>query len=322
MRASFFILAFLGSLSIFGYGQQSDSLTRKQISIEELGNDMKRLVELNAPIKNGTDFSTVESIHLNHATVDQIIEVTDPYLNSTIPNSKHLCEFLLMHAVLYQASNELERQELVEVLCKNFLTEESLHFLNNTLLLLRKKDFNDSAKKYVVGLINSLTTYYYGLPAQFLSTAQITKSIPFLWKIVDTSFKTIQNRDIDVLASLARMNEKKAGRLLAEYYNSSFNNWGDFSAKTGEFWRHFLIAKNLAFSLDSTVLNCLIKEFRAIDINYSFRDGDSGFYPAQYLGACIASMIENYPYRKEDYALKPKELLDWLSTNDIQVKDK
>jgi hypothetical protein len=210
---------------------------------------------------------------------------------------------------------------VVEVLCRNFLDRDHFHFLNNTLLILNEKDFNDTAKKYVARLIDDLPGLDYGLSAKFLSVAQIKKSIPLLWKIVDTNFKTMQHRDLDVLASLARLKEKRAGTLLSGYYNSDFNKWGDFSSKTSDFWRHFLIAKNLAFSLDKTDLNCFIKEFRALDLNYFFRDGDTGFYPAQYLGACIASMLKNYPFEKEDYSVKPRQLLEWLTTNDIQLKD-
>jgi hypothetical protein len=320
MRTSVITLIFFWCFPIIGVCQQSETL-KKQSSITELASDMQRLVELNRPIKNGLDLSGVEAVNLNHATVSQLIQVTTPFINSSIPNSKYLCEALLMHALFYQSKNEREKQKVVEVLCKNFLARESFHFLNNTLLVLTEKDFTDTAKKYIEGLIDDLTTLDYGLAAQFLAVAQITKSIPFLWKRVDTNFKTMRHSDLDVLASLARMKETKAGILLSTYYNSSFNKWGDFTTKTGDFCRHFYIAKNLVFSLDATVLDCLIKEFRAIDINYSFRDGDSGFYPAQYLGACIASMINNYPYEKESYSLRPKELLEWLATNDIQLKD-
>ena len=291
------------------------------MSIADLTRDMQRLVELNTSIKNGLDLSRNEAINLNQATVSQLIQVTTPYLNSPIPNSRYLCQNLLMHALFYQVKNESEKQKVVEILCRNFLGKDNFHFLNNTLPILNEKDFNDTAKTYVARLIDYLPSLDYGLSAKFLSVAQIKQSIPLLWKIVDTNFKTMQHRDLDMLASLARMNENKAGTLLSEYYNSGFNKWGDFSNKTGDFWRHFLIAKNLAFSLDSTVLNCFIKEFRAIDINYFLRDGDTGFYPAQYLGACIASMIKNYPFEKEDYSLNPKQLLEWLTTNDIQLKE-
>ncbi|HET6227520.1 MAG TPA: hypothetical protein VFF27_14655 [Bacteroidia bacterium] len=323
MRAAFFFIVFLGSISILTSGQQSNTVTKNQISITQLTNDMKRLVELNIPIKNGLDLSGNEAENLNHATVSQLIQVTTPYLNSAIPNSRNLCQRLLMHALLYQVKNEADKQKVVEILCAHFLDKENFHFLNTTLLVLTEKDFNKTAKKHIARLIDDLPGSDYGLSAQFLSVAQIKQSIPLLWKFVDTNFKTMQREDIDVLASLARMKEKRAGILLCEYYNSDFNKWGDFLNKTGDFSRHFFIAKNLAFSLDSTVLSCLIKEFRAIDINYSFRDGDYGFYPAQYLGACIASMIKNYPFDKEDYSLKPKQLLDWVNnTNDIQIKDR
>ena len=323
MGAAFFFIAFLGSISILTSGQQSGTARKSQISITQLTKDMKSLVEINIPRKNGLDLSGNEALNLNSATVSQLIQVTIPYLNSAIPNSRYLCQRLLMHALFYQVKNEPEKQRVVEILCKNFLNKENFHFLNTTLPILNEKDFNSAAKKYVARLIDNLPGSDYGLSAQFLSVAQIRQSVPLLWKFVDTNFKTMQHRDLDVLASLARMKEKKAGILLCEYYNSDFNKWGDVLNKTGDFWRHFLIAENLAFSLDSTVLSCLIKEFRAIDINYYLRDGDSGFYPAQYLGACIASMIKNYPFEKEDYSLKPKQLLDWLNnTNDIQIKDR
>jgi len=321
MRLSFILLAFLWSISFVASGQQRDTLVKNKITISELSSDMQSLVELNASIQNGLDLSKTEAINLQCATVSQLIEVTSPYLTSPIPNARYLCQSLLIHALFYQVKDELEKQKVVEVLCRNFLDKDHFQFLNNTLPILNEKDFNDTAKKYVASIIDDLAGFDYPLSAKFLSAAQIKQSIPLLWRMVNTDFQTLQHSDVDVLASLARMNEKRAGTLLCEYYNSDFNQWGDFSTKTGTFWRHFLIAKKLAFSLDRTVLNCLIKEFRAIDINYFFRDGDSGFYPAQYLGACIASMIKNYPYEKEDYSLKPKQLLEWLATNDIKLKD-
>ena len=55
----------------------------------------------------------------------------------------------------------------------------------------------------------------------------------------------MQHRDIEVLA-FARMNEKKTGILLAEYYNSSFSYFGDPITKKGDLCRHFILAKKLA----------------------------------------------------------------------------
>jgi hypothetical protein len=202
MRAAFFFIVFLGSISILTSGQQSNTVTKNQISITELTNDMKRLVELNIPIKNGLDLSGNEALNLNHATVSQLIQVTTPYLNSSIPNSRYLCQTLLMHALFYQVKNEARKTKSGRNLCAHFLDKENFHFLNTTLLVLTEKDFNKTAKKHIARLIDDLPGSDYGLSAQFLSVAQIKQSIPLLWKFVDTNFKTMQREDIDVLALL------------------------------------------------------------------------------------------------------------------------
>jgi hypothetical protein len=320
MKTFILSIALFLIIPVFTFSQQSDSLIKDPFSITELGDNLKNLVALNSSSNGAFDLSTIDAVHLGQASFRQIVQVTAPYLHAS-PQARHICHHFLLR-FLYPLKNPLERQELLEILCRNFLHDERFNLMNNALFLLSEKDFNDTAKKYVAGLIKDLgTTYYFGSAAQLLSTAQITRSIPALWKIVDTNFKKMQHRDIEVLASLARMNEKKAGILLVAYYNSQFNYFGDLPTKQGDFWRHFLIAKKLAFSLDSSVLNCLINEFRSIDINYAFRDGDTGFYPAQYLGASIVSMIKNYPYEGESYSLKPEQLLAWLATNDVQLKD-
>lgn len=322
MKTFHLLITFFCIASATAFSQQNDTLLHEQISITELANNMKNLVELNSSPEGATDLSTIDAVKLEQASFRQIVQVTAPYLHAGT-QATHICQHFLLHFLhpLKKAS-EAERQELIEIVCRNFLDDKNFRFTDSQLDLLSEKDFNDAAKKYLEGLIKNLrTTYYFGPIAQLLSVAQITKSIPTLWEIVDTNFEKMQHRDIEVLASLARMNEKKAGILLAEYYNSSFNYFGDPITKKGDFCRHFILAKKLAFSLDKNVLNCLIKEFRTIDINYAFRDGDTGFYPAQYLGACIASMIKDYPYEKESYSLKPKQLLEWLDTNNIQLKD-
>ena len=66
-----------------------------------------------------------------------------------------------------------------------------------------------------------------------------------------------------------------------------------------------------------------MSDFKSIDVNFRVDDGDSGYWPSQYLGAAIASMLNNYPYAKNDYDLQPKQLLDWLSKIDkLEMKAK
>jgi hypothetical protein len=114
----------------------------------------------------------------------------------------------------------------------------------------------------------------------------------------------MERSDLDILASLARMNEKEAGILLCKYYNS---------IKTKPGYKHVFVSRELAFSLDKTVLNCLVSDFKTIDINIKYRDGDTGYWPSQYLGAYIAGMLKNYPYPKQEFYVDPRQLSDWLN---------
>ena len=178
---------------------------------------------------------------------------------------------------------------------------------------MSEKDFNKIAKKQVEKLIYSRSTIY-AENAKWLAYAQITESIPFLWKSVKKNPKYVRKNDLVVLAALARLGKREAGFILCDYYNSRKNRTD---------YQYVFITKQLAFSLDSNVLRCLIDDYKTMDINQGFRDGDTGFQAAQIVGGVITEMIKNYPYQKGEYNINTKQLLDWLNkTNSYQLHDK
>jgi len=277
----------------------------KTIATEVFSDDMKKLVALNSSLPDVVNLAHKEAVNImTNATARQMIEITGPYLNSAILNAKTLCLDLLNEALFKKAVTQIEKQEIVEVLCKNWLNDDrDIQLVDNSLLRLSEKDFNPAAKKYLTALILH-PKFSYALSGQLLAMAQIKASIPTLWKIVNRDIATMTHSDVDILAALARMDEKEAGKILCNYYNSTKNRTD---------YRYIFISRNLAFSLDSTVVDCMIKDFKTLDIEKSFRDGDSGFYPAGYLGANIAAMLRNYPFTKQEFYVDTKQLLNWLN---------
>jgi hypothetical protein len=185
--------------------------------------------------------------------------------------------------------------------------------------MLSEKDFNSNAKKYIGALIDSLPKFSYGNCAQLMAIAQIKKNIPALWKIGKKDIEKMHRADIDVLASLARMGEKEAAVLLCNYYSSAWNK----RERQGVSTKYYVsFANQLAFSLDRTVLDCLIADLRSFDISFKEHGSDYFWWPGQHLGIQIVSMLKNYPYPKE-YQLDPNKLLEWLnSTDQYELKEK
>jgi hypothetical protein len=110
---------------------------------------------------------------------------------------------------------------------------------------------------------------------------------------------------IDILASLARMNEKRASVLLCKFYDSTKNRTD---------YRYVFIAESMAFSLDSVVMECLIDDFKSIDPAIKFSQGDSGYWPSWILGEQIIAALKFYVQKKFigiDY-FEPHKLRDWL----------
>lgn len=264
---------------------------------------MKKMVEMNSFTENLIDFSGKEAVNISeNVTVTQMIEVTAHYLNSKILNSKKLSLFLLFHAFSNKAQTLEERQKIVEIVCRNYLNENETLLLNNFISLLSEKDFNKIAKKQVAELIYSKSKYAEN--SKWLAFAQIAESIPFLWKSVKKNPKTLRKNDLTILAALARLGEKNAGVILCDYYRNHKNRTD---------YQYVFNAKQIAFSLDNNVLDCLINDYKTMDIFWNFRDGDTCFIPSQVVGEAITGMIKNYPYQK--YNINPKQLLDWLNQN-------
>lgn len=277
---------------------------KNDIKTKEFADDFKKLIQLNSFMENLINLSGKEYINISaNATASQIIEITKPYLQASIINARSVCLAVLNIALLEKAESEKRKQEIVEILCRNYLDNEGIQRAT-TLLMMKEKDFNLNAKKYVAALVDSLPKFSHSICFKLLALAQIKSSIAVLWKVVDSNVATMGRTDLDILASLARMNEKKAGILLCNYYNS-IKNRSDY--------KQVFVARNLAFSLDKDVLNCMVDDYKTIDIKKFFRDGDTGYHPSQALGGGIASMLKNYPYIKGEYQLDPKQLLDWLN---------
>jgi hypothetical protein len=279
--------------------------------------DFKKLVELNSHIESLVVLSGKEAVNiLDNATASQIIEISTPYINSGIINTKSLCWSMLNEALFKKAKSETQKQEIVEIFCKNYLSNESdLQMIDNTLLRLKAKDFNVNSRKYIAALIEILPRFDYSTCAKLLAVAQIKESIPVLWKIAKKNIQTMERRDLDVLAALARMNEKEAGIILCNYYNSKRNN---------EDYKHVFLAEHMAFSLDKNVLECMIADFKTIDTSITFWEYDSGYWPSSHLAGWIATMIGNYSYPNEEFMANPKQLLEWLNQkeNTYQLEGK
>jgi hypothetical protein len=294
------LIAFLITGFLTAKCQQTETETTKVFS-----DDMKKLVALNSSLPDVVDLRHKEAVNImTNATARQMIEITEPYLQSTILNAKTICLDLLNTALFKKPVTQMEKQEIVELLCKNWLNDDrDIQLVDNSLLRLSEKDFNPAAKTDLTALILH-PRFSYALSGKLLAVAQIKASIPTLWKVVNRDIATMTHSDIDILASLARMNEKEAGKIICEYYNSTKNRTD---------YRYIFISTNLVFSLDSTVLDCMIKDFKTMDIEKSFRDGDSGYYPAGHLGANIVAMLKNYPFPKQEFYVDTKQLLNWLN---------
>lgn len=305
MKVLFLVLF---SFSIVCLGQQNNDSLKT-----DLKEEMKKLVELNSFTESLIDLSGKEAVNISeNTTVKQMIELTAPYINSKILNSKKLSLFLLFHAFSNKAKKLSERRKIVEIVCRNYLNEDEIQLLSNFLSLLREKDFSRIAKKQVAELIYSKSNYAEN--SKWLAYAQITQSIPYLWKSIKKNSKTLKENDLTVLASLARLGERGAGFILCDYYNSRQNRTD---------YQYVFTAKQIAFSLDKNVLNCLINDFKTMALDWNFRDGDTGFQPAQVVGSAITEMIKNYPYKKGEYNVDNKQLLEWLNqTTKYELNDK
>lgn len=298
MKAFFLLLLIVPAVC---FGQQTDKSLKNDFNEE-----MKKLVELNSHTENLINLSGKEAINIyENANVNQVIQITAPYINSKTTNSRKLSLFLLFH-IFPKAKTLTERQQIVEIICQNYLSGNDIQILDNFLAFLSEKDFNNSAKKEVEKLIYSNFKLDAALKAKWLSYAQIKEASPILWQTVKKNPQFFEQSDLTILASLARLGEKKAGVQICNYYKSTINRTD---------YRYVFTAKQIAFSLDKTVLQCLVDDYKTMDINWKYRDGDTGFIPSQILGGAITEMIKNYPYKKGEYNINAKQLLDWLNRN-------
>jgi len=277
---------------------------------------LKKLIALNSTQENILNFGGQEAVSLLMATGTQIVEITAPYHHSEIKNAKAVCFHLLSQAIFEKQINQQQKLELVEILCRNYLaTDHELQTNDNVLLQLGEKDFTANARKCIAALADSVPSFNYGVCARLSAVAQIKENIPVFRRYVNRDIYTMQKVDLDVLASLARMDDTVAAELLCTYYNSEWNK----RERSGVVTKYYVgFAKQLAFSLNRTVLDCLVADFRNFDLAIKERGSDYFWWPAQYLGIQIVSMLKNYPY-PGDYQLDPYQLLQWLNENPVVV---
>ena len=274
-------------------------------STQYFAGELKKLMALNSPFEGHLDFSGPEAISLLNASASQTITITAPFHRSVVPNAKEVCFYLLSHVLFKKEISPEEKTQLVELICENYLTtDREVQIHDNVLLQLSEKDFTAKAKKHIASLIDSFPAFSFGSCAQLCSIAQIRETIPALWSMVNKDIKEMQRADIDVLASLARMGENKAAKLLCDYYSSAWNKRD--RPGVGAFY-YVTFANMLAFSLAPIVLDCLVADFRNFDLTIRERGNDYFWWPAQHLGIQITNMLRNYPYSK-DYRLDPFQL--------------
>ena len=312
-------IAFLSALLGIAFIKAPCQLSTTE-STQSFAEDLKKLIVINSSTEGVHNFAGPEAVNLSNATASQVVEITSPYHQSEILNAKGVCFYYLSHAVLKKETSHEQKMQLVEIICRYYLsTDREVQVNDNVLLMLREKDFNANAKKYIGALIDSLPKFSYGNCAQLMAVAQVKKNIPALWKIANKNIETMQRGDIDVLASLARMGEKEAAVLLCNYYSSAWNK----RERQGVSAKYYVtFANQLAFSLDRIVFDCLVADFKNFDFSFKENGGDYFWWPAQHLGKQIAEMLTNYPYPK-DYNLDPYKLLEWLkSTNKYELKEK
>jgi len=306
-----FLIFFFTVCDINIYSQES-----KSDSTEFFKENLKKLIAINSATPNLINLSGKEAIILSTgATANQIIEITAPYITSTVTNAKTVCFDLLSEALFKKTKGQIQRQQITEILCKNFLNIDSeIQIVDNVLLQLSEKDFTPNAKNYISALIIPNPKTSYSICAKLLAVAQVREAIPILWKSVDTNLQRMTPTDVDILSALARLNETRASFTLCNYYNKQKNRTD---------YRYIFLSNKLAFSLDSLVLACLICDFKTLDVEKAFRDSDAFFYPSGYLATNIVAMLGNYPYSQERFDVDAKHLLKWLTDSErLQLRDK
>src|SRR5215203_6299688 len=181
MREKLVIAFFLTGI-LSATAQQGDT-----ISTHGFAADLAQLVKLNNSTPNLINLSDSEAINLYaNATVEQIIEITKPYLTSFELNAKNVCLSLLGDALFKKAKTQRQKQQLVEVLCMNYLdSDQDIQVVDNILLQQSQKDFTPAAKEYVSRLLSPEAKSLDDVCAKLLAVAQIKESIPALWKFVN-----------------------------------------------------------------------------------------------------------------------------------------
>ncbi len=290
------------------------------VKTDSLRNDFNRLLLLNTGINYAT-FNNPEGARIQSvATAAQIIAIVPPLLATGDPVAKKVCWSIVGRALLHKPNTLTERKSLVEILCQYYLQSDyDLQTIDNILVQLHADDFSEASKNHIRILFNPAPKFSYGDAARIVAVTQVKESIPALWKIANKNIETMRRGDIDVLASLARMGEKEAAVLLCNYYSSAWNK----RERQGVSTKYYVtFANQLAFSLDRTVLDCLVTDFKNFDLSIKTNGGDYFWWPAQHLGKQITDMLKNYLYLK-DYNLDPYKLLEWLnSTNKYELKEK
>lgn len=311
MRCIFF---FAFAISISRLSAQQDTAT------ETLRNDLKRLLSINTGL-GYTTFDNPEGGRIeSNATAAQIIEIVPPFLATNDPVAKKVCWPILGRAVLQKKNTLEQRRAIVQIICRHYLqNNEDLQTVDNILIQLHSKDFNEASKKHINKLLETGTNFYLAEAAQIIAMAQLKEKIPVLWSFVEKDIAEMERSDAVVLSALARMDDNIAAEKLCQLYQLERKK----PDQKGLAKRHSVTrATELAFALHRTTLFCLLADFNQIDLNEKESGADYFWWPAQFLGEKIVSMLHNYPVMKE-FGFDPYQLKYWLSmTHVFEISEK
>jgi hypothetical protein len=73
-------------------------------------------------------------VDLSKASPAQLIAITAPYINSGITNAKNICLHLLGDPLIKKSITSEEKRKIVEVLCRNYLSNNAVQSVDNFLL--------------------------------------------------------------------------------------------------------------------------------------------------------------------------------------------
>ena len=115
---------FFNILLLVGYLDASPQRANTD-STDFFADNFKKLVALNSSTPDLINLSYKEAVIItSRATAKQIVDITAFYINSTVTNAKSVCLSFLSEALFKKAGNQTQKQEIVEIICKNYLSRK------------------------------------------------------------------------------------------------------------------------------------------------------------------------------------------------------